>query len=197
MTTMSARRSTGTATATWSGRFSADQKYPRRTTKASRDLMQAVYPRIGAVVIGRRLFDHTDGWGGVLAAGDHVLVVTHAPRTDWEHPGTAPFTFVTDGVEAAIAQARELAGADRDVDVAAGEIGGSLGSPGGFVSESRSTGSSPEQKSDIILRRRPHPQLPALAVLTPAGPPPRPRDHRPYPTLLRRRPAEARAGRGR
>jgi hypothetical protein len=31
---------------------------------------------------------------------------------------------VTDGVEAAIARARELAGADRDVDVAAGEIGG-------------------------------------------------------------------------
>jgi hypothetical protein len=49
--------------------FSADQEYPCRTTQASRDFMQAVYPRIGAVVIGRRLFDHTDGWGGVPAAG--------------------------------------------------------------------------------------------------------------------------------
>ena len=36
---------------------------------------------------------------------------------------TAPFTFVTDGVEAAINQAREYAG-DRIVDVAAGQIGG-------------------------------------------------------------------------
>ena len=86
--------------------------------------MQAVYPRIGAVVIGRRLFDHTDGWGGVPAAGDHVFVVTHAPPTKWKHAATAPFTFVTDGVEAAIAQAREFTGTDRVVDVAAGEIGG-------------------------------------------------------------------------
>jgi dihydrofolate reductase len=95
-----------------------------RTTQASRDFVKAVYPRIGAVVIGRRLFDHTDGWGGVPAAGDHVFVVTHTAPTDWKHADTAPFTFVTDGVAAAIARAREFAGDDRDVDVAAGEIGG-------------------------------------------------------------------------
>jgi dihydrofolate reductase len=41
--------------------------------------------------------------------------------TDWEHADTAPFTFV-DGVEKAIAAAKEFAG-DRDVDVAAGQIG--------------------------------------------------------------------------
>jgi dihydrofolate reductase len=104
--------------------WSEHQEYACRTTQASKDFIQAVYPRIGAVVIGRRLFDQTDGWGGVPAAGDHVFVVTHEPPTDWQHAGTAPFTFVTDGVEAAIAQARELAGPDREVDVAAGEIGG-------------------------------------------------------------------------
>jgi dihydrofolate reductase len=95
-----------------------------RTTAASRDFMRAVYPRIGAVVIGRRLFDLTDGWDGVPAAGDHVFVVTHTAPTDWKHAGTAPFTFVTEGVEAAIAQARAFAGPDRQVDVAAGQIGG-------------------------------------------------------------------------
>ena len=105
-------------------KFSEDQQQPSRTTQASKEFMQEVYPRIGAVVIGRRLFDHTDGWGGVPAAGDHVFVVTHKPPADWKHAGTAPFTFVTEGVEAAIAQARELAGDNRDVDVAAGEIGG-------------------------------------------------------------------------
>ena len=105
-------------------KWSEDQEYACRTTQASKDFIQAVYPRIGAVVIGRRLFDLTDGWGGVPAAGDHVFVVTHEPPTDWEHAGAAPFTFVTDGVEAAIAQAREFAGLDREVDVAAGEIGG-------------------------------------------------------------------------
>jgi len=95
-----------------------------RTAAASRDFMRAVYPRIGAGVIGRRLFDQTDGWDGVPAAGDHVFVVTHSVPTDWKHAGTAPFTFVTEGVEAAIAQARAFAGPDREVDVAAGEIGG-------------------------------------------------------------------------
>jgi len=69
--------------------FSDDREYPCRTTQASKDFMQAVYPRIGAVVIGRRLFDHTDGWGGVPATGDHVFVVTHKPPTGWKHAGGA------------------------------------------------------------------------------------------------------------
>jgi dihydrofolate reductase len=76
---------------------------------------------VRATVIGRRLFDITNGWNGVPAAGEHVFVVTHSPPTDWDFPD-APFTFVTDGVASAIAQARELAG-DGDVSVTAGEIG--------------------------------------------------------------------------
>jgi dihydrofolate reductase len=60
----------------------------------------------------------------VPAAGDHVFVVTHTPPTNWKHAGTAPFTFVTEGVEAAIAQARAFAGPDREVDVSAGQVGG-------------------------------------------------------------------------
>lgn len=94
-----------------------------RTTQASRDFVKAVYTQIGVVVMGRKLFDQTNGWGGVPAAGDHVVVVTHKGPTDWEFAGTAPFTFVTEGLEAAIAQAQEIAG-DRIVDLAAGEIGG-------------------------------------------------------------------------
>jgi dihydrofolate reductase len=79
------------------------------------------YRDVAAVVIGRRLFDLTNGWNGKPAAGEHVFVVTHQPPTDWEHADTAPFTFV-DGVKNAIAAAKELAG-DRVVDVAAGQIG--------------------------------------------------------------------------
>jgi dihydrofolate reductase len=76
---------------------------------------------VAAVVIGRRLFDLTNGWRGKPAAGEHVFVVTHQPPTDWEYADTAPFTFVA-GVETAIAAAKEFAG-DRVVDVAAGQIG--------------------------------------------------------------------------
>jgi dihydrofolate reductase len=93
-----------------------------RTTQASADFMLDLYRDIGAVVIGRRLFDLTNGWHGKPAAGDHVFVVTHEPPADWEFAGTAPFTFV-DGVAEAIGAAQEFAG-DRLVDVAGGQVGG-------------------------------------------------------------------------
>lgn len=105
-------------------KWSEDHPHTCRTTQASKDFCEAVYPRVGAEVIGRRLFDLTDGWGGVPAAGEHVFVVTHEPPSDWKHAATAPFTFVTDGVAAAIERARDLAGPDRVVDVTAGETGG-------------------------------------------------------------------------
>jgi dihydrofolate reductase len=93
-----------------------------RSTQASADFMRSHDRNMATVVIGRRLFDMTNGWNGKPAAGEHVFVVTHQPPTDWQYAGTAPFTFV-DGVEKAIAAAKEFAG-DRDVDVAAGQIGG-------------------------------------------------------------------------
>jgi hypothetical protein len=64
-------------------------------------------------VIGRRLFDLTNGWGGRPAIGEAVFVVTHQAPGDWSHPD-APFTFVTDGLRSAIAQAQVFAG-HRDV----------------------------------------------------------------------------------
>jgi dihydrofolate reductase len=93
-----------------------------QTSQASADFMLGVYGDMAANVIGRRLFDLTNGWDGVPAAGEHVFVVTHQPPTDWEYADTAPFTFVN-GVAEAIAAAQEFAG-DRVVDVAAGQIGG-------------------------------------------------------------------------
>src|SRR4030095_10580844 len=80
--------------------------------------------RIGATVVVRHVFDLTDGWDGKPPGGiDHVVVVTHRPKPEgWNTE--APFHFV-DGVEAARARARELAG-DRTVEVAAGDVGGQV-----------------------------------------------------------------------
>jgi dihydrofolate reductase len=91
------------------------------TTSASADFMTGLYRGMAANVIGRRLFDMTNGWDGKPAAGEHVFVVTHEPPKDWEFADTAPFTFVN-GVAEAIAAAQEFAG-DRVVDVAGGQIG--------------------------------------------------------------------------
>jgi dihydrofolate reductase len=108
----------GTGDVTWSLPGSDDEA---RSTQASPDFMRSHYRNTAANVIGRRLFDLTNGWEGKPAAYEHVFVVTHQPPTDWEYADTAPFTFV-DGVEEAIAAAKEFAG-DREVDVAAGQIG--------------------------------------------------------------------------
>lgn len=77
---------------------------------------------LGVIVCGRRLFDVTDGWGGRHTMDVPVVVVTHTVPDVWvrEHPD-APFTFVTDGVPAAVARAQELAG-PRTVAVAAGTV---------------------------------------------------------------------------
>lgn len=79
---------------------------------------------LGALVCGRTLFEFTGGWGGRHPVDVPVVVVTHAVPDAWvaEHPG-APFTFVTEGVAAAVARARALAG-DRSVAVTAGTIAG-------------------------------------------------------------------------
>jgi len=77
---------------------------------------------LGALVCGRTLFDHTDGWGGRHTMDVPVVVVTHEPPKDWiaAHPDV-PFHFVTAGISDAVAKARELAG-DRTVVVTAGTI---------------------------------------------------------------------------
>ena len=103
------------------GSFS-DESRVFHTTQETADFLYALAPNMAATVIGRRLFDLTNGWGGVPANGEHVFVVTHQPPTDWEFLDTAPFTFVTD-VRSAIEQAKGFAG-DRDVSVAAGKMAG-------------------------------------------------------------------------
>jgi dihydrofolate reductase len=100
----------------------SDEDRVFHTTQATADFLQESAPGIAAVVIGRRLFDLTNGWNGVPANGEHVFVVTHEEPTDWAHRDTAPFTFVN-GVREAIEQAKAFAG-DRDVSVSAGQIGG-------------------------------------------------------------------------
>jgi dihydrofolate reductase len=77
---------------------------------------------IGALIAGRRLFDVAHGWSGVHPAGVPVFVVTHRvpTREEFPHPD-APFTFVTDGVESAIAQAKRVAG-EKDVSIASPSI---------------------------------------------------------------------------
>jgi dihydrofolate reductase len=95
-----------------------------KVSAASAEYLRSAWSNIGPGVIGRRLFDLTDGWRGVPPVGDAVFVVTHRVPTEWieTHPD-APFTFVTDGVASAIAKAQAVAG-DRVVSLNAGDMTG-------------------------------------------------------------------------
>jgi dihydrofolate reductase len=94
---------------------------PFKVSRASADYVRPTWASIGSMVIGRHLFDITNGWEGTPPAGEHVVVVSHRPKPDGWHP-EASYHFVDD-VAAAIAKAKELAG-DRTVAVAAGNVGG-------------------------------------------------------------------------
>src|SRR5206468_6603037 len=50
-----------------------------RSSRASADFTTSHYANTAANVIGRRLFDLTNGWDGKPAAYEHVFVVTHQP----------------------------------------------------------------------------------------------------------------------
>jgi dihydrofolate reductase len=92
-----------------------------RVSRQSAEYTRSTWDAIGAMVIGRRLFDLMDGWDGQPPVGEHVVVVSHRPKPDSWHP-EASYHFVDD-VAAAVATAQELAGG-RTVAVAAGDVGG-------------------------------------------------------------------------
>ena len=92
-----------------------------RVSATSYAYVRPMWDAIGCTVIGRHLFDITNGWEGRPPAGDHVVVVSRRPKPEGWHP-EASYHFVDD-VTAAISTARELAG-DRVVAVAAGDVGG-------------------------------------------------------------------------
>ncbi|MFI6493238.1 dihydrofolate reductase family protein [Streptomyces sp. NPDC050564] len=92
-----------------------------KVSEVSADYVKPMWASIGAMVIGRHLFDITNGWEGAPPAGEHVVVVSHRPKPDGWHP-EASCHFVDDVAEA-IAKAKELAG-ERTVAVAAGDVGG-------------------------------------------------------------------------
>lgn len=79
--------------------------------------------QIGCLVVGRLLFDITDGWSGEHPLGVPFVVLTHEAPKDWAHAATRNAHFVTDGIEAAIALAQRIAG-DRTVALAAGTVTG-------------------------------------------------------------------------
>jgi dihydrofolate reductase len=97
---------------------------------ASTTVIEEGLAGIGATIMGRNMFGgHPgpwnpekpwNGWWGADPPFHHpVFVLTHHARPPLALEGGTTFTFVTDGIESALAQARRAAG-DKDVALAGG-----------------------------------------------------------------------------
>jgi dihydrofolate reductase len=90
-----------------------------KVSPQSAKILREAMGRFGAGVWGRRTFDIARAWGG-HPPGEPCFIVTHTIPQEWVKEGS-PFTFVTDGVESAIRQAKQAAG-DKDVVVCTASI---------------------------------------------------------------------------
>lgn len=96
---------------------------------ASTAVVEGWVENVGATVMGRNMFGGGPGpwgddpwmgwWGGEPPFHNPVFVITHHPREPVEMQGGTTFHFVTDGVESALAQAKEAADG-KDVSLAGG-----------------------------------------------------------------------------
>ena len=88
-------------------------------TDTDAEVLDEAFENTGAVVIGKRMFDVANGWGDNPPFHMPAFVITHDAREKLVKEGRTTFTFVTDGIESALDQARAAAG-DKDVSVAGG-----------------------------------------------------------------------------
>jgi len=99
-------------------------------TGPANDLVERLVGSIGAYIMGRRMFSggagvweddpDADGWwGDEPPFRAPVFVLTHHEREPLVKQGGTTFTFVTDGIESALEQAKAAAG-ERDVQLSGG-----------------------------------------------------------------------------
>lgn len=98
---------------------SANENVAFDVDEASGETLRDLAENSGALVSGRRLFDIAEGWNDSHPAGMPVVVVTHRPPADAAQRW--PRTTFVDGVEAAIAKAKEIAG-DKNVTIASPDV---------------------------------------------------------------------------
>ncbi|HEX8647790.1 MAG TPA: dihydrofolate reductase family protein [Thermoleophilaceae bacterium] len=92
------------------------------------DVLRETFERPGAAIMGRKMFGGGPGpwdeswkgwWDDDPPFRYPVFVLTHHPREPLVFDNGTTFTFVTDGIESALEQARAAAG-ERDVQISGG-----------------------------------------------------------------------------
>jgi dihydrofolate reductase len=88
-------------------------------SQVTADLLVTETGKLGATVVGRRLYDLTNGWNGHPGGETPMVVVTHHPPADWPRDGVP--VYFEESVEGAVAKARELADG-RDINISGATI---------------------------------------------------------------------------
>ena len=97
------------------GPWSYEAERSGQATGEDKEYLDGAMARAGAVVVGRGMYEAAEAWGGQNPFGVPLFVVTHRPE---DAPSEGGFTFV-DGLDEAIAQARQAAGG-KDISVGGG-----------------------------------------------------------------------------
>ncbi len=93
---------------------------PGGETGPVNELLRSTTERIGANIMGKRMFEQGEAsWPEEAPFHTPVYVLTREKREAWVRPGGTTFYFVNDGPERALEQARESAGG-RDVRISGG-----------------------------------------------------------------------------
>ncbi|MGQ0811695.1 MAG: dihydrofolate reductase family protein, partial [Nitrospiraceae bacterium] len=89
-------------------------------TNRDAEVLEESFKNVGAIVMGRRMFIQGEKyWGDNPPFHMPVFVVIHEAREKLVKEGSTMVTFVTDGIECTLQQARAAAGV-KDVSVAGG-----------------------------------------------------------------------------
>jgi dihydrofolate reductase len=84
------------------------------------DLVRSTAGRIGANIMGKRMFEQGErSWPENAPFHTPVYVLTHEQREPWVRPGGTTFYFINDGPERALELARESA-RSRDIRISGG-----------------------------------------------------------------------------
>jgi dihydrofolate reductase len=93
---------------------------PGGETGPVNDLVRSTMERIGANIMGKRMFEQGEvSWPEEAPFHTPVYVLTHEKREPWVRPGGTTFYFINEGPERALELARESAGG-RDIRIAGG-----------------------------------------------------------------------------
>ena len=93
---------------------------PGGETGPVNDMLRKTTERIGANIMGKRMFEQGErAWPEEAPFHTPVYVLTHEKRGPWVRPGGTTFHFINDGPERALELARASAG-DRDVRISGG-----------------------------------------------------------------------------